>query len=256
MELNLKQIQKIAHEYTRASPLNIITGLDDLMLFDSPLVAVADATDPLFAGLKETAVVGPNHVSPQKWFDKAQTVISYFLPFTAKVREANRNPGLPATEWLYGRFEGEQFNRSLRDYLVKYLTDSGYRALAPSRDLRFSIIDQRCNWSKRHVAFIAGLGTFSLNRSLITRCGAAGIIGSVICDLPLDPTPRGYEAVDEYCTKCGACILRCPPLAITEAGKDNTIYGEYLNRVLTRFQPHYGCGKCQTGVPCEAKVPR
>jgi epoxyqueuosine reductase len=255
MELNFEMIRDITRGYTENSPENKVAELDNLTLFESPLVAVAKASDPLFDGLKETAVVGPNHLSPREWLEGAQTVISYFLPFTFKVREANRISGLPAIEWLYGRIEGEQFNRSLSDYLVKYLTDNGYRALAPGRDRRFSIANRRSNWSERHVAYIAGLGTFSLSRSLITRCGSAGRIGSVISDLPLEPTLRDYKAIDEYCSKCGACILRCPPLAITEAGKDNTVCGEYLDRVLARFKPRYGCGKCQTKVSCEAKIP-
>lgn len=199
--------------------------LDNLMIFDSPLMAVADAFDPLFENLKKADVIGDLHRSPPQWLEGARTVIAYFLPFTPKVREANRAPGLPATEWLYGRIEGEQFNCSLSEYLVKFLTDAGYRAVSPSRDRRFMVRDRRSNWSERRVAFIAGLGTFSLSRSLITRHRSACRIGSVITDLPLQPTPREYSSTDEYCTKCGACILRCPPLAIAKNGKDSAVCG-------------------------------
>jgi epoxyqueuosine reductase len=255
MEISLNTIQEITRKYTESSPLNRAAELDNLIIFDSPLVAVANAVDPLFADLKKVEVVGPDHKSPLEWLEEAKAVIVYFLPFTSKVREANRTPGHPATEWLYGRIEGEQFNRALSEYLMKYLSDHGYQALAPSRDGRFSIKDRRSNWSERHIAFIAGLGTFGLSRSLITRNGSAGRIGSVITDLSLEPTPRNYVAKEEYCSKCGACILRCPPLAIDEKGKDNVVCGEYLDRVLARYRPRYGCGKCQTGVPCEDKIP-
>lgn len=255
MSLDLNEIQTLSREYTETSPKNRVAELDNLQLFDSPLLAVADAGDPLFMALKKSSVVGPAHMSPCEWLTEAISVVSYFLPFSDKVRKANRIPGLPAKEWLYGRIEGEQFNRSLNQYLVQYLMDKGYRALAPGLDPRFKVMNRISNWSERHVSFIAGLGTFSLSRSLITQAGSAGRIGSVICNLYLEPTPRQYQSFDEYCTKCGACILRCPPLAITEAGKDNQVCGEYLDRVLNRFKPRYGCGKCQSGVPCEAKIP-
>lgn len=255
MSLDLNEIQILAREYIETSPKNRVAELDNLQLFDSPLLAVADAGDPLFMALKESSIVGPSHMSPCEWLTEATSVVSYFLPFSDKVRKANRISGLPAKEWLYGRIEGEQFNRSLSQYLVQYLVEKGYRAMAPGLDQRFKVINRISNWSERHVSFIAGLGTFSLSRSLITRCGSAGRIGSVICNLHLEPTARQYQSFDEYCTKCGACILRCPPLAVTEAGKDNQVCGEYLDRVLNRFKPRYGCGKCQSGVPCEAKIP-
>ncbi|EIW15537.1 MULTISPECIES: epoxyqueuosine reductase [Pelosinus] len=254
--ITLQGIQDAAWSFTKDSPLNTIAELDSLQLFDAPLIAAADAFDPLFAKLKENEVVGPQHRMPQEWLEGAKSVISYFLPFTKRVREANRKLGLAAREWMYGRYEGEQFNNSLRNYLVHFIKDSGMRAVAPGLDSRFSVVNRRSNWSERHVAFVAGLGTFSLNRSLITAHGSAGRIGSIIVDAAIDPTERQYTGIDEHCTKCGACILRCPPLAINEQGKDNAVCSDYLDRVLARYRPRYGCGKCQTAVPCEASIPR
>ncbi|WP_225901005.1 hypothetical protein [Clostridium botulinum] len=40
-------------------------------------------------------------------------------------------------------------------------------------------------------------------------------------------------------------MRRCPPLAITDKGKDNEICEEYIGReILSRFAPRYGCAKC------------
>ncbi|HBE78896.1 MAG TPA: 4Fe-4S ferredoxin, partial [Firmicutes bacterium] len=150
MELKLSNICEIVHEYVETSPLNRVAELNDLKLFDSPLVEVAAASDPLFDDLKKPSIVGPDHLSPREWLSGAKTVISYFLPFTSRVRKANRISGLPAIEWLYGRIEGEQFNRSLSGYLVDYLRDNGYQAVAPSSDPRFAVKDRRSNWSERH----------------------------------------------------------------------------------------------------------
>lgn len=241
--------------FTKDSPLNFVAELNDLRIFDSPLVGVANADDPLFARLKRQDGVGPFHLSPQEWLAECKSVISYFLPFSEAVRAANRNPGLPSLEWLYGRIEGQNFNNALSQFLVANLNQAGYHALAPALDPRFAIVNRRANWSERHVAYIAGLGTLSLNCSLITKVGSAGRIGSIVVALELEATERCYEDFEENCCKCGACIRRCPPGAISENGKDHAICAEYLEEMKSRFHPRYGCGKCQTAVPCENKSP-
>lgn len=254
--MQLTDIEQWVDQFTAASPLNRIEQLNGQRIFDQPLVGVANADDSLFDCLKEETAVGPQHMSPIEWLPGARSVIVYFLPFTAPIRQANRLQGVAAREWMHGRIEGEQFNAALRDELVRYVANAGYEALSPARDSRFRVTNRRSNWSERHAAFIAGLGTFSLSRSLITERGSAGRIGSVIVTAPLTPISRRYEAIDEYCSKCGACILRCPPLAINEQGKDNAVCSDYLDRVLAKFRPYYGCGKCQTAVPCESRAPR
>ncbi|HWR38234.1 MAG TPA: epoxyqueuosine reductase [Patescibacteria group bacterium] len=243
------------NDFWRNSPLNTVEELDGLQLFAEPLVGVAAAGDPLFSALQAENAVGPQHLTPEQWLGGAQSVISYFLPFSATVREANRGAGLPAKEWLYGRIEGEVFNKALAKFLAEWLQEQGYDAVIPAADSRFKVVERRSNWSERHVAYVAGLGTLSLNCSLITKKGSAGRLGSVVTNAHLLPTPRDYGAVDAYCNRCGACIRRCPPLAIHETGKDHAVCAGYLDRVMERFKPRYGCGKCQTGVPCEAKIP-
>lgn len=253
--MKVGMVEQAVRDYWLNSSLNVVEELNSLKIFDEPLLGVASAQDALFDSLKEPAAVGPHHLSPHEWVAGSQAVISYFLPFTQEVREANRVMGLPAREWLYGRIEGEQFNNALRDCLVRYFSGRGYEAVAPALDARFKVIHRRSNWSERHVAYIAGLGTFSLSCSLITRKGSAGRLGSVIVNVPIEATNRYYNTKQENCTKCGACIRRCPPLAITESGKDHEVCSGFLDRVLVRYHPRYGCGKCQTGVPCEAGIP-
>jgi epoxyqueuosine reductase QueG len=103
---------------------------------------------------------------------------------------------------------------------------------------------------------VAGLGTFGLNRALITRLGSAGRFGSVVTDAGFEPTGRAYEGITEYCTLCGNCIRRCPCEAIDESGKDNRACKAYVDAELAKYAPRYGCGKCQTAVPCEHRIPK
>jgi len=100
------------------------------------------------------------------------------------------------------------------------------------------------------------LGTFGLSKSLITIKGCAGRYGSVIVSRQYPTTLRPYKEIYEYCTKCGACIPRCPVGAITMEGKEHPPCHDMQTRVKKHFAPRYGCGKCQTAVPCEHSIPR
>ncbi len=262
----LKEIQEKINNFVLTSPKNIVEELEALstvptssermQIWDLPLVGVASAKDSLWDTYKQPDVIGPRHMSPEEWLAGAQSVISYFLPYTKRIREANRIKNETATEWLYGRWEGELFSEALRKYIVEFVEASGGHALAPVLDKRFGVIDLRANWSERHAAFAAGLGTFSLSRSMITSLGSAGRFGSVIVDVLLEPTQRAYSRVDEYCIKCMACARRCPPQAIDETGKDNEICKVHVGKEKVKYNPRYGCAKCQAGVPCEDKIPR
>lgn len=262
----LRDIQNKINEFVTTSSQNRVEELDALStiptssasmkIWDLPLIAVASATDPLWEVLKQQDAIGPHHKSPVEWLPGAKSVISYFLPYTARIREANRIEKVTATEWLYGRWEGELFNEALRRAVVEFVEDEGGSGLAPLLDPRYEVVNLRSNWSERHAAFIAGLGTFSLSRSLITEQGCAGRFGSVIVDSFLEPTQRPYTQIDEYCSKCGACARRCPPRAIDETGKDNEICKVHLYKEKEKYKPRYGCAKCQAGVPCEGRIPK
>lgn len=252
----INELEQISSKFMQKSPLNLIKEMGSLKIFDPPIFAIASTKDPIFELLKEETVIGPHHMKPEEWLPGALTVVTYFLPFSYKIREANHKQGIPAIEWLYGRIEGECFNKAFREFLNDWFIQKGYQSVAPSSDSRQKTLGFKSNWSERHAAYIAGLGTFGLSCSLITAKGSAGRLGSLITNADLEITKRPYVKREEYCAHCCACIFRCPPLAIHEEGKDHQVCSDYLSRVKTRFNPRYGCGKCQTNVPCEDKIPK
>ncbi len=252
------------NSFVEENPLNRVETLGIDKIFNQPLVGVAAAEDPLFKQLKDPTVVGENHLFPTDWLPGAKSVLTYFLPFSEEIRRANRKPGLPAEEWLYGRVEGQQFIETLNGKIMDLInTDSHGKALVPATDPRFELSgDLISNWSERHVAYTAGLGTFSLSRSLITAEGCAGRYGSVITTLEFAPTKRSYTDPFEYCSFCGECVDRCPAKAIKavegekKAGMDRSVCKNYYDtKIRPRFKPRYGCGKCQTAVQCEQEIP-
>ncbi len=59
---------------------------------------------------------------------------------------------------------------------------------------------------------------------------------------------------------CKKCIQRCPAGAVTEAGHDKIKCKAYVEITAKHVKANfgfegYGCGFCQTGVPCESKIP-
>jgi len=247
--------------------------------FGKPLVGFARGDDPLFEDYKEH--VGPFHLTPWEVFaltfgepsvDPAYlTVISYILPQTETTKADNRKEKTyPAERWARARIFGEAVNDRLREALCAALKEKGCRAVAPLLTPQFSRrispkYGLASTWSERHAAHAAGLGTFGLCDGLITPVGKAMRTGSVVAKVRIPPTPRPYKDHQAYCLYhsrgiCKKCAARCPVGAITEAGKDKTLC---LNHVRSTWQyvkdrfgfEGYGCGLCQTGVPCETRIP-
>lgn len=239
-------------------------------LFDAPLAGTASARDPLFERFKEPGVIGPSFRTPQEWLPGARSVVALFFPFSEAVRASNRGDvRATSAEWLHGRIEGQAYlAEHMAKGLVAWFESRNAQAIAPALDGSFAIkrvpnpaIPGDCMfesaWSERHAAYVAGLGTFGLSRSLITRRGTAGRFLSLVTDAELEPTVRPYAGVHDYCLMCGACVPRCPVGAIsTAAGRVNRACHAYLNETKERYAPRYGCGKCQTAVPCEFEMPR
>ena len=250
-----------------------------VQIYEEPLVGIAAADDPLFTGeFKEPQVIGEHFRTPEEWVPGAASVISLFFPFTEAVRVSNRTrndmPYDPTITnqrcsalWLHARIEGQKLVAMLCLHLCELLQEAGFWAVAPSLSPEFRMASPfNSNWSERHVAFAAGLGTFGLSKGIITAKGMAGRLGSVVTDAPMAPTPRPYTSPFEYCAMCGACARRCPAGAIDASrgcalGKDQLVCGPYVKG--SYLAPHgpegivrYGCGKCQVGVPCEHGIPK
>ncbi len=253
--MDFDYLKKEVIAFYTENKLNTVQEIGLPGIFAPPIIGIAHAEDPLFIELKKPQVVGSHHLLPSGWLKNARTVISFFLPFTDRVRESNTQNSLPSREWLYGRIEGEKFNNALREFIADLICQNGGSAVVPVGDNKFQIKDLRSNWSERHVAFVAGLGTFGLNDSLITREGCAGRFGSVVSSIPMECSSRSYENLQQYCSMCLQCVQRCPAGAIQEDGKDAQVCSRYINEIKVRFSPRYGCGKCQTAVPCQGKIP-
>ena len=274
------EIRSLAYELLETVPGNILTEDMDIdprfsgiRLFDAPLVGFGSASVSLFAEYKKPGIIGPWHMSPEEWLPGAKSVISIFLPFTEEVRSSNRDETEHAsTPWLYARIEGQAFIIKYIAALAARLEEQGFRCCIPQTDPRWQAVHAGggiegydafmtpstygSRWSERHAAFVCGLGTFGLSKGLITERGIAGRFCSLVTVLPLEPDIRPYLGVYDNCIHCNACVQRCPVGAIDPVtGKDHPTCHRFLGISKELFAPRYGCGLCQTGVPCEAENP-
>ena len=235
--------------------------LAGLKLFEEPLVKFGSVDDELFEKYKEPGVIGPWFDGPEVWLPEGKTVISLFFPFTEEVKESNRKcKEFPSGEWLHGRIEGQACLSGFMNRLKEWFEENGIKACVPSNDKRFHQVIENgvygSNWSERHVAYLCGLGTFGLSKGIITEKGMAGRFMSIIISEEMEADERPYTDIYEYCTKCGACIRRCPAGAITmENGKEHAPCDAWNKKIGAMNTPRFGCGLCQVKVPCESKNP-
>jgi len=244
-----------------------------------PLVGFANGADSLFDDYKV-------HVGSESWTPieamalafpdleiapEELTVISWILPQTEATKQDSRaRTHMPPERWARSRIFGEAFNNKLRQAVVDALIERGNAATAPLlmpqwKSFRSERFVYSSLWSERHAAYAAGLGTFGLCDGLITPVGKAMRTGSVIARIDVPATPRPYTDHHAYCLfyakgTCGECMDRCPAGALSADGHDKNICGPYVGSTRPYVQEQYGfegygCGFCQTGVPCESGIP-
>ncbi|MBU0516713.1 MAG: epoxyqueuosine reductase [Proteobacteria bacterium] len=273
-------VEKLISDFIDHSPDNTLANQAGDKAFGHPLVGFARGDDPLFEAYKDH--VGPFHLTPRELWSQTfpgekvepsdLTVICWILPHIPATKADNRRQTFfPAERWARGRIYGEEVNRKLRQHVVAALQAAGHQALAPQLSPLWRMhmspeFGFASSWSERHAAYAAGLGTFGLCDGLITPVGKAMRVGSVVARIRIEPTPRPYDHHRQYCLffnhgVCQRCVDRCPAGAITEAGKDKQKCLAHLKPVTSDYVQAnygfdgYGCGLCQTGVPCESRIP-
>ena len=233
----------------------------------APLVGLADAADPLFNDLKKH--IGPHHLHPEEILPGARSVISIFVPFAKQLIDSNRKNKTPSPEWCLAYTETNQLLDCLTERLGALIDSMGFtwtrhsasHHLSHNHNPKTSVREMTSAWSQRHVAYIAGLGTFGRNHLLITDKGCAGRFSSILTAMPLQATTRPAE----YCLQkrghaCEKCVAACPPRALEENRIDRKKCWEYLVAQNAISRKHdlpivNVCGKCASNGPCRMKKP-
>jgi epoxyqueuosine reductase len=274
-------------------------------IFDPPLIGVSRGDDAIFNKFKE--VVAPEHLTPfemwtadglRKQEDKADhlRILSIIFPYVKRIRDESKKhirdehesgPKMPADIYCVGRNYANEFMKDVLRKTTAFFQERGFRATAGMLSPAFRLRLQQkppqfySLWSERHMAFAAGLGTFSLHEGLITEAGCNIRVTSVITDAPLTVTPRKSDEPYANCLyyakgECRECEKRCPGQAITAEGHDKVKcrqYGVIVSKEMNKkfgklLKPHernvegtvivsypVGCAFCQFKVPCMDRNP-
>ncbi len=218
-----------------------------------PVIAYAAADDPLFEALKKT--VSSTHSTPRELMNNAQTVISYFLPFDKGIARDNRGGDMCSRGWALAYVETNALIVALNSHMATILNESGYDAVVLPPTHNFDTTKLISDWSHKHVAYIAGLGTFGIHTMIITEQGCCGRLGSIVTSAPMEASERPNH---EFCLyyydgSCKKCIDKCINGALTVDGFNRQkCYGALLKNVESHAELGYAdaCGKCVSVVPC------
>ena len=241
----IENIQNFVKNYQKDSNITTRWGV--------PVVKFASSSDPLFSQL--SSVASPTHAVPQDFLPEAKSVIAYFLPFKKSISRSNINGQYSSDEWGYAYTETNEIIRQLNLYLQKWLDSQAHQSIVIPATHNWDEKKLISDWSHRHIAYIAGLGTFGLNNMLITNQGSCGRIGSFITSAEIEPDIRSNEeaCLYKYDGSCQKCAHKCVNGALTAQSFDRfKCYEMLLKNVKKHRSIGYvdACGKCLVGLPC------
>ncbi|MHC5039398.1 MAG: 4Fe-4S binding protein [Planctomycetota bacterium] len=230
----------------------------DETLWREPLVAFARADDPLFSTLKEA--IGETHKTPRELLEGARTVIVTFLPFQRSIASGNAKGRHPSTAWRKAYVRTNAVIRDLTAVLSRELAGDGFGSAQIPPTHNFDPVTLTSDWSHKHAAFVAGLGTFGHHHMLITDKGCAGRLGSLVTDAEIeaDARPEASFCLTERGETCLQCVSRCVFGALTAEGLDRRrCYEVCLANARMAMEGDRAdvCGKCVAGVPCTFRNP-
>ncbi len=200
-------------------------------------------------------IVG-NHLTAEEILPTAKGVVSYFIPLTKSVIESNIGGEKPSKLWAYAYVKTNELIRKINSLIAKRLERHGFKCAIIEPTHNFDEVTLTSGWSHKHVAYLAGIGTFGIHTMIITEKGCCGRLGSLITTAEFDGEPIDRE----FCLykngySCLECVKRCFIRALGSKFDRKKCYN-----TIMRNAEIYGffadvCGKCACGVPCSSKRP-
>lgn len=245
-----EKIAGLVREYVKIYPSE--NGTPEMWRI--PLVGFADVNDPYIRALPQ--IVAEGHQMPEDLMGNPNVIISYFIPFTREL--ARENVGIEnnaaSESWASAYKITNDMMAKLNVYLVEELKKLGYQAAASNAVMDYEIL--KSNWSHRHIAYAAGLGTFGINNMLITKDGCCGRYNSIVANIPVEPDHHLEAENCLYKSKgiCKKCVENCFSGALTIEGFDRKKCYETCEKNVELYGVDV-CGKCVTNIPCAFIAP-
>jgi epoxyqueuosine reductase QueG len=224
-----------------------------------PIIGFALAENSLFNQYKK--IVQPSHATPKELLPRAESVVVYFIPFEKNLHKENAaSPVYASHSWAVAYVETNQLISDLNQHIKNELASNRYQAALVPPTHNFDKKTLMSDWSHRHMAYAAGIGSFGVHNLLITEKGCSGRVGSLVTDLALEPSPvqDGENCLTKSGQKCLKCVEQCVYDALHADGFDrHACYRQLL--LNDRHHEDLGltdvCGKCASMVPCSVANP-
>lgn len=257
-EMNRDILSRIGSEISAAMERWVLGGQSE-NYWREPITAAASALDPLFGRLKEA--VDPEHAMPGDLLNGARTVIVFFLPFQRWIGiENDQAERFSAQSWAESYVAANRLIQAINGHLKEVIERWGHQAVITPPTHNFDEVKLVSGWSHKHIAYIAGLGTFGHHHLLITSAGCCGRLGSLVTTMPIPSTPRvGQEkCLVKAGKRCHVCVAKCQYGALSRTHFDrHSCYRQCLvNDARFSSLPLTDvCGKCACEVPCSHEIP-
>jgi epoxyqueuosine reductase len=224
-------------------------------LFREPLISFSSASDERYWDLK--TIIGEWHKTPSEFLPDAQSVISYFVPFTRSVAEQPQTVEHGSFLWSQAYVEINQHFNVINEAVSNYLQNLGHSVATIPATHTYDPKDLRATWSHRSAAAIAGLGAFGVNRLLITEKGSAGRFCTVITSAKLTTDSPPMETLCLYIKNrsCDLCLKICPVQALKPDSFAKFDCQAEVNKNARKMEEEEGpqgadtCGKCISVCP-------
>ena len=150
-----------------------------------PLVGFADVNHKDILNMREYTF--EEHLMPYDVLEDASIIIAYFVPFTKDIADSNIEEDISLEKWTLAYQETNEMFIELNDYIIEKIKDMGYKGAVSNVAGNFDKNILKSKWSHRHIAKVAGLGTFGINNMLITESGCCGRYFTIVTNLPVRP---------------------------------------------------------------------
>jgi epoxyqueuosine reductase QueG len=164
--------------------LNDYEKINQSKLWKEPIVEIISAKDTKLKTLKKAVSV--EHLMPYDILSDAKSIISFFIPFQENIVKSNIKGAMASEEWAMAYIKTNDLIKMINNSIEKLMMKNGYKTGKIPATHNFDVKKLISNWSHRHIAYIAGIGTFGINNMLITKNGCCGRFGSIVINYELD----------------------------------------------------------------------
>ena len=228
-------------------------------MWNEPLIEIISVENNGTKDLKQ--IISLEHFLPTDILSDARSIISFFVPFHENIVNSNISGTFASREWALAYIKTNTLLEKISNDIEIFMKEKGYKTgkIPPTHNFDKSKLIS--NWSHRHIAYIAGLGTFGINNMLITKYGCCGRFGSIVLNYEFDEYSKINKLKEKCLNKlngtCGKCLNKCKVKAYENKFNRHKCYEQCLKNAEIYKNIGYAavCGKCLVGLPCSIKIP-